>query len=69
MPVIDHPVHPSTVKGADHRYGCWNLPKELNHSMSNRCRYDMSVTDPNCSGCMHRGEGEEYEAQVRKAGA
>lgn len=24
MPVDDHPVHPSTKKGADWRYGCWN---------------------------------------------
>lgn len=27
MPVIDHPVHPSTSKGADFRYGCWNRPE------------------------------------------
>ena len=24
MPVDDHPVHPSTKKGPDFRYGCWN---------------------------------------------
>ena len=24
MPVEDHPVHPSTKKGTDFRYGCWN---------------------------------------------
>lgn len=24
MPVEDHPIHPSTQKGADFRYGCWN---------------------------------------------
>jgi len=24
MPVIDHPIHPKTQIGADHRYGCWN---------------------------------------------
>jgi len=24
MPVIDHPVHPSTKKGDEFRYGCWN---------------------------------------------
>lgn len=24
MPVDDHPIHPSTQKGADFRYGCWN---------------------------------------------
>lgn len=68
MPVIDHPVHPSTVRGPGHRYGCWNLPKELNHRMSNRCQYDLSVTDPCCSGCMHRGEGEAHDALVRQEG-
>ena len=26
MPVADHPTHPSTVIGPDHRYGCWNRP-------------------------------------------
>lgn len=26
MPVIDHPVHPSTQISQDHRYGCWNRP-------------------------------------------
>jgi hypothetical protein len=24
MPVSDHPIHPSTQKGDDFRYGCWN---------------------------------------------
>lgn len=24
MPVIDHPVHRSTIRDADHRYGCHN---------------------------------------------
>ena len=24
MPVTDHPVHPSTRIGANHRYGCYN---------------------------------------------
>ena len=24
MPVEDHPIHPSTQKGANYRYGCWN---------------------------------------------
>lgn len=26
MPVEDHPVHPSTVIGEGHRYGCYNHP-------------------------------------------
>ena len=28
MPVEDHPVHPSTQKGADFRYGCWNIERD-----------------------------------------
>lgn len=26
MPVLDHPVHPSTQIGEDHRYACFNRP-------------------------------------------
>lgn len=29
MPVDDHPIHPSTQKGADFRYGCWNGDREF----------------------------------------
>ena len=29
MPVPDHPVHPSTKKGKDFRWGCWNRPAEF----------------------------------------
>lgn len=65
MPVIDHPVHPSTAKGPGHRYGCWNKPEQLNTAMSNRCRYDKSLTDECCTDCEHRGKGEQYEQQVR----
>lgn len=69
MPVIDHDVHPSTMKGPDFRYGCWNLPAALNHRMSDRCRYDLSVSDPNCTECKHRGSGEAYAQSVREQGA
>ena len=65
MPVIDHPVHPSTMRGPDHRYGCWNKPAELNCAMSDRCRYDRSLTDNDCTDCVHRGKGESYAEQVR----
>ena len=27
MPVQDHPTDPRTKIGADHRAGCWNLPR------------------------------------------
>jgi hypothetical protein len=68
MAVLDHPVHERTKIAADHRYGCWNLPRELNHAMSDRCRFDLSLTDPSCTGCQHRGRGEDYDATVRKGG-
>ena len=29
MPVDDHPVHPSTKKGQDYRYGCWNGSRDF----------------------------------------
>lgn len=37
MPVIDHDVHPSTMKGPDFRYGCWNRkPFEKGYYAPNR---------------------------------
>ncbi len=36
--------------------------------MSVECRYDMSLTDPKCSGCSQQGSGEKYDEMVRKAG-
>jgi len=68
MPVLDHDVHPSTVQGLDHRYGCWSLPGDLHHAMSDRCRYDMSLGDAKCEGCSHRGKGEAYDAEIRRNG-
>lgn len=32
MPVEDHAIHPSTQKGEDFRYGCWNRPDEFKDS-------------------------------------
>ena len=43
--------------------------KYIPNVLSKDCRYGMSVTDPSCSGCRHRGEGEEYAGAVRKDGA
>lgn len=68
MPVIHHATDPRTVTGPDHRYGCWGLPEELNHRMSDRCRYDKSLGDPNCTDCVHRGKGEAYDKMVREQG-
>ena len=91
MPVIDHDVHPSTMKGPDFRYGCWNREPFADgycapnlehvgdafvlyalwipHAMSRDCRYDLSVSDPNCTDCKHRGSGEAYAKSVREQGA
>ena len=81
MPVLDHEVHPSTKKGPEYRYGCWNKPRPGNlvnlggnfglrlFRMSRDCRYDMSISDPNCTDCKHRGSGEAYAESVREAGA
>jgi hypothetical protein len=33
------------------------------------CRYDMSLTDPKCDGCPHRGSGELYADKIRKDAA
>ena len=29
MPVLDHEVHPSVIKGPEHRYGCHNRPDKF----------------------------------------
>ena len=32
MPVEDHPVHKSGIRGPDAKYGCWNRPDKLKSS-------------------------------------
>jgi hypothetical protein len=83
MPVLDHPVHRSTI--APPLYGCNGLPRgprsylapagwsadgymrmvQVEPTMSTECRYDLSLTDPRCTGCKWRGSGEDYSARVR----
>ena len=77
MPVIDHPVHRSTVRDADYRYGCFNRPpfKEVvtvegwrgpvswPFVMVRECRYDKSLDDNGCAGCKHAGSGEAWTAE------
>lgn len=46
------------------RYEAVRVP----HRMSKECRYDMSLTDPRCNGCKHRGSGEQYNEMVRSQG-
>ncbi len=80
MPVIDHETHESTRIGSDYRYGCWNKPRpvtgvsvysfphEYPFRHSTECRFDMSLSDPACTGCEWRGSGEAYDQSVRKDG-
>lgn len=78
MPVEDHEVH-EKVKIADNKpYGCHNIDRNskgylgspwgtsefIEHAMSTECRYDMSLTDPRCANCKHRGIGEAYAKMV-----
>lgn len=81
MPVLDHPTHEATRIGADHRYGCHSRQRPIAgqtvtgaaaygarqwpHRMSTECRYDLSLSDPSCTGCPHRGSGEDYDRAVR----
>ena len=37
--------------------------------MSTECRHDMSLVDPRCGDCKHRGSGEAYTQKVRKESA
>ena len=43
----------------------WLERVRIPHVMSRECRYDMSLTDPRCTDCKHRGTGEAYAARVR----
>lgn len=83
MPVVDHPIHQHGVRDADHRYGCWGRApfKEWVESsskfdashwpfrMSRECRYDRSLTDSACAGCLHAGSGERYIQEQDQRGA
>lgn len=85
MPVEDHAVHEMTRFDDTKRYGCHNRGayagaymahpwaatggKWAEYRMSRECRFDMSLRDPWCEGCKHRGSGEAYDAKVRAAAA
>jgi len=83
MPVENHDVHESVKIDSSFRYGCHNRKPYaysyvaspwgnnrmiVNHVMSRECRFDMSLRDPACDGCQHRGSGEAYDAKVRAEG-
>jgi hypothetical protein len=40
----------------------------IKFSMSTECRNDVSLTDPHCEGCGHRGSGELYSEKIRSSG-
>ena len=83
MPVEDHEVHEKVKIAENKPYGChnvdrnsegylgspWGTAKFIAHVMSTECRYDMSMTDPRCDGCKHRGTGEAYAKIVTENGA
>jgi len=41
---------------------------EVKHVMSRDCRFDMSLKDAKCEGCLWRGSGEAYDESVRRKG-
>lgn len=63
MPVANHPIHPHGVRDAEHRYGCHNRPPHLEtvtnglvtwpNVFTRDCRYDRSLDDSACAGCIH----------------
>lgn len=83
MPVEDHAVHEKVRQKEGFRYGCHNrerpvhgapvvsiysMPREYPFKHSTECRFDMSLTDPACEGCEHRGSGEKYAEEIRRNG-
>lgn len=82
MAVLTHEVHDKVRIEHDKPYGChnhqdrsegylgstWGTAKFIEFRMSKECRYDMSLTDPRCENCKHRGSGEEYNEMVRSKG-
>ena len=83
MPVESHAVHELTRIDASHRYGChnhgprdpWVRGSDAYGSQawpfrnSQECRFDLSLSDPSCTDCIHRGSGESYTDLVRQVGA
>ena len=66
-PRIREPYH---VKNGYARLGrnAIQRVKVIEESGSPECRYDRSMTDASCTGCEHRGSGEQYAEDVRKRG-
>lgn len=83
MAVLEHEVHEKVKIDSSFRYGChnrkpfqdsyvaapWGNSRQIvKFVMSRECRFDMSLRDPACEGCKHRGSGEAYDAMIRAQG-
>lgn len=50
--------------------GTWVIVQRfIRHSMSQECRFDLSLQSAHCAGCKHAGSGEEYAATIRANGS
>ena len=50
--------------------GRWEMTQtQVPYRFSAECRNDVSLTDPHCTGCEHRGTGEAYTEKIRKEAA
>ena len=59
---------PNRAAGTDGYKPTWWLERvRVPFTMSRECRFDMSLRDPRCEGCKHRGSGEAYDARIRAA--
>jgi hypothetical protein len=60
---------PNRFAGTTGHQPIWWLERvRIPFTMSRECRYDMSLTDPRCNECKHRGSGEAYDAKIRRKG-
>jgi len=57
MPVIDHPVHQSTVRDESHTYGCQHF------DIGRKCRFDKRAKDSRCNGCQRETDRAYLESQ------
>lgn len=50
--------------------GKWEIvPTWIPHRLSTECRYDLSLTDAKCAGCLERGQGEARSERIRRDGS
>jgi hypothetical protein len=63
----NRPPFKEIVKLSDWRG--WSGPVTWPFRMSRECRYDRSLDDNACAGCIHAGSGERYVIEQEKRGA